>query len=198
MGHWTLVERSLFDGLPMRLFIAEREGGLWSAALHDDLHPVSEDEFEHRLQGSGKWVRCDPESGPDALVHAAGQASRYFAGELLQFAVPVHMRGTQFQVRVWRQLTEIPFASTLSYADIAEAIGHPAAYRAVGNANGRNRLPVFVPCHRVIAAGGRLGGFTGGIGLKKRLLAHEAAVSARTSSAGRPLDVPAKFRAHGR
>jgi O-6-methylguanine DNA methyltransferase len=79
-------------------------------------------------------------------------------------------------VRVWQQLREIPFGSTCTYGELAATIGHPSAFRAVGGANGHNWLPIFVPCHRVLAVGGKLGGFTGGIGLKKRLLAHEAAV----------------------
>lgn len=180
----------------MRLYIAEREGKLWSASLQDDVHPIAEMEFEHRLRGPEKWVRCDPQKGSGVLACAARQIKDYFAGRLLQFQVPIDLHGTAFQVRVWRELTEIPFGMTRSYGQVAELIGHPAAFRAVGNANGRNNLPVFVPCHRVLAAGGKLGGFTGGIGLKRRLLDHEAAVFAQSSSAGRPLNVPAELRAH--
>ena len=109
--------------------------------------------------------------------------SEYFAGRRLLFEVPLSLRGTAFQVKVWQQLTRIAFGATASYGDIAEVVGHPAAFRAVGTANGRNNLPIFVPCHRVIAAGGKLGGFTGGINLKKRLLAHEAAVLGRRAVA---------------
>ncbi len=182
----------------MRVYIAERDGKLWTASLHDDLHPVPEMEFEHRLRGPGKWTRCHPQRGSEVLTSAARQIEDYFSGRLMQFQLPLDLHGTAFQVRVWQQLTEIPFAATRSYGEIAESIGHPAACRAVGNANGRNNLPVFVPCHRVLAAGGKLGGFTGGIGLKKRLLDHEAAVVARTSSPGRLLHVPAELRAHSR
>jgi methylated-DNA-[protein]-cysteine S-methyltransferase len=196
MAHWTLVEGRLSDGLPMRLYIAERDGKLWSAILHDDLHPKAEDEFTYRLRGPDKWARSKAGSGPQVLAAAASQIKDYFAGRRLAFELPLDLHGTAFQVRVWQQLTQIPFAETRSYGDIAEEIGHPAAYRAVGNANGRNNLPVFVPCHRVLAAGGKLGGFTGGIGLKKRLLDHEAAVAARRSSASRLLDVTAKLGAH--
>lgn len=180
----------------MRLYIAERDGKLWSATVHDDVHPKAEDEFTYRLPGPDKWIRSKAGSGPEVLARAASQIKDYFAGHLLVFELPFALLGTAFQVRVWQQLTQIPFASTRTYGDIAEEIGHPAAYRAVGNANGRNNLPVFVPCHRVLASGGKLGGFTGGIGLKRRLLDHEAAVAARSLSAGGLLDVPAKLGAH--
>jgi O-6-methylguanine DNA methyltransferase len=110
------------------------------------------------------------------LEDAARQANEYFRGMRTTFDLPFRMKGTDFQRRVWEHLQLIPFGSTISYGQLAERIHAPSAFRAVGNANGRNCLPVFIPCHRVLAVGGKLGGFTGGIGLKKRLLAHESAV----------------------
>ena len=110
------------------------------------------------------------------LDEAVRQAADYFASRRLVFDVPLRLHGTAFQTGVWRQLMAIPFGERRSYGEVAAAIGQPNAFRAVGNANGRNNLPLFIPCHRVIAADGKLGGFTGGIGLKKRLLAHEDAV----------------------
>lgn len=142
----------------------------------DDEHPRSEDEFLWRLGTALKWQRFQTGSGSDFLKTVAGQVSDYFAGRRASFELPIELRGTRFQVRVWEELIKIPFGVTRSYAEIAHLIGHANAFRAVGNANGRNNLPVFVPCHRVLASGGKLGGFTGGVGLKKRLLAHEAAV----------------------
>jgi methylated-DNA-[protein]-cysteine S-methyltransferase len=183
MARWTLVEGALTDGLPMRLYIAEHDGKLWSASLHDDEHPISEDEFAWRLRGTEGWARCERRACGDMLANAAREMEKYFAGRLLAFETPMNLRGTSFQRRVWQELTGIPFGATRTYGEIAESIGHPAACRAVGSANGRNNLPVFVPCHRVLAAGGKLGGFTGGIGLKKRLLDHETAVLGKQRAA---------------
>ncbi|HEX7360771.1 MAG TPA: methylated-DNA--[protein]-cysteine S-methyltransferase [Bryobacteraceae bacterium] len=179
MIFWTSVEGLLSDGLPMRLWIAEREGKIWRSSLHDDQYPCTEDEFLWRCEQSRDRQRADRET----LAHAAREVQEYFAGKRLTFGVPMEFHGTPFQVRVWRELTRIPFGSTKSYGEVAEAIGSPRAPRAVGGANGCNHLPIFVPCHRVIASGGKLGGFTGGIGLKQRLLAHEAAVLGRRAAA---------------
>lgn len=183
MGTWTLIEGRLADGLPMRMYVAERDGKLWTASMHDDQHPRSEDEFLWRLGCATSWRRCQAGTGSDFLKVVAAQVSDYFAGGRSAFDLPVELRGTPFQIRVWQELMRIPFGGKRSYGEVAELIGHPTAFRAVGNANGRNNLPLFVPCHRVLASGGKLGGFTGGIGLKKRLLAHEAAKVAQSRAA---------------
>jgi len=183
MGFWTLIEGSLTDGLPMRLYVAEHGGKLWAASMHDDEHPRSEDEFTWRLGSGIKWNRCEAGPGSDLLRDSKEELLEYFAGRRLSFHLPLELRGTSFQVRVWQELLQIPFGVTRSYADVARLIEHPSAFRAVGNANGRNHLPLFVPCHRVLASGGKLGGFTGGIGLKKRLLSHEAAVLGKQKAA---------------
>ena len=177
------MEGKLADGSRMRLLLAEQDGKLRNASLEDDLHPRSEDEFLWRLGRAHTWVRRKSGSGSETLRRAAAQVADYFSGRRLSFDLPLELRGTSFQLRVWQELTRIPFAETRSYGDIAEQIGQPSAYRAVGNANGKNRIPLIVPCHRVLAAGGKLGGFTGGIGLKKRLLAHEAAVLGKQHAA---------------
>ena len=104
------------------------------------------------------------------LVEAAGQLRAYFAGELREFRLPLDLRGTDFQLRVWRQLLTIPYGETRSYSGIARAIGAPGAARAVGAANGANPISIVVPCHRVIGGGGKLVGYGGGLALKKRLL----------------------------
>jgi methylated-DNA-[protein]-cysteine S-methyltransferase len=108
------------------------------------------------------------------LRHAVAQLRAYFAGELRSFDLPLDMRGTDFQQRVWRELREIPYGETRSYSFVASAIGSPKAVRAVGAANGRNPVPIVVPCHRVIGAGGSLTGYGGGLPLKKFLLQLEA------------------------
>jgi methylated-DNA-[protein]-cysteine S-methyltransferase len=111
--------------------------------------------------------------GNALLGEAVRQLRAYFAGELRRFDVPLDMQGTEFQKRVWRQLTAIPYGETRSYAEMARQIGAPAAVRAVGAANGANPVPIVVPCHRVIGSGGRLVGYGGGLPLKRRLLELE-------------------------
>lgn len=104
---------------------------------------------------------------------------RYFAGDLDALSgLPVVLRGTDFQLSVWRALREIPPGQTLGYGELAADIAHPGASRAVGSANGRNPIPLVIPCHRVIAAGGKLGGYGGGLDRKRWLLRHEGAAFA--------------------
>ena len=97
----------------------------------------------------------------------------YLAGVRVSLDLPVRLFGTSFQRSAWGVLGRIPYGSTWTYGDQARAIGRPRAVRAVGAANGKNPVPLVLPCHRVVAAGRRLGGFTGGVALKARLLAHE-------------------------
>lgn len=108
------------------------------------------------------------------LAQATAQLRAYFAGELRDFELPLDMQGTEFQQRVWRQLCNIPYGETCSYSFVANAIGAPKAVRAVGAANGRNPIPIVVPCHRVIGAGGSLVGYGGGLPMKRFLLDLEA------------------------
>lgn len=120
----------------------------------------------------------ESEDGEDSDAHpvlraAIDQLSAYFAGSLREFSLPLEMAGTDFQMRVWRVLREIPYGETRSYRDLASALGKPTAVRAVGAANGANPLPIVVPCHRVIGANGSLVGYGGGLALKRRLLALE-------------------------
>lgn len=110
-------------------------------------------------------------------AEAARQLQAYFAGELREFDLPLDLHGTDFQLRVWRELERIPYGETRSYSQIAAAIGAPQAVRAVGAANGANPIPIVVPCHRVIGAGGKLVGYGGGLPLKKRLLELEGALA---------------------
>lgn len=106
---------------------------------------------------------------------ARAELAAYFRGDLRDFTVPVAQAGTDFQRRVWAELRRIPYAHTISYAQLAARVGNPAAVRAVGGANGANNVPIIVPCHRVIAANGTLGGFGGGLDRKRRLLSLEHA-----------------------
>ena len=104
---------------------------------------------------------------------AASQICEYLEGKRRVFELRLDLRGTPFQLEVWGALREIPYGETRTYADIAAAVGRPTASRAVGNANGANPLSLVVPCHRVVASGGGLGGYAGGLDLKARLLAME-------------------------
>lgn len=104
---------------------------------------------------------------------AIRQIVDYLEGKRVAFELPLDLRGTPFQLRVWNALLDIPYGETRSYADVARAVGNPAAVRAVGAANGANPVALVVPCHRVIESGGKLGGYGGGLPLKRRLLAME-------------------------
>ena len=106
----------------------------------------------------------------------------YFVGDLCTFSVPLIYPGTPFQRRVWEQLTQIPYGETRSYQDIAAALGDPAAVRAVGRANGQNRLCILFPCHRVVNKNGALGGYGGGLRRKQYLLNLEQASAGRHTS----------------
>jgi methylated-DNA-[protein]-cysteine S-methyltransferase len=108
------------------------------------------------------------------LVETGRQLAAYFAGNLKAFNIPLDIKGTEFQRRVWAALLTIPFGETRSYGQIARQIGHPAAVRAVGAANGRNPISIVAPCHRVVGASGALTGFAGGLAAKRYLLDLEA------------------------
>lgn len=115
-----------------------------------------------------------PES--EVLKEAHAQLKAYFKGKLRKFSLPVAPHGTEFQVRVWKALCDIPYGVTASYIEIAAAINSPKAFRAVGNANNRNPVPIIIPCHRVIAKDGKLSGYGGGIYIKEKLLKLEGAI----------------------
>jgi len=109
--------------------------------------------------------------GADKIIDVTRkQLDAYFAGKRKSFDVPLAPKGTAFQTRVWHALTRIPYGETTSYGAIAAGIGSPKAVRAVGAANGRNPIPIIIPCHRVIGANGSLTGFGGGVARKELLL----------------------------
>jgi len=107
------------------------------------------------------------------LLETKKQLEQYFKGKRKDFKLPLRIEGTEFQKMVWKQLLEIPYGSTFSYKDVAEAISNDKAYRAVGNANNRNSIPLIIPCHRVTASNGKIGGYGAGVWRKKWLLEHE-------------------------
>jgi methylated-DNA-[protein]-cysteine S-methyltransferase len=119
------------------------------------------------------------------LEIAARQLREWFAGDRIAFDLPLDLAGaTAFQRRAWLALAEIPYGTTRSYGAQARTLGVPRAARAVGAANGRNPLPIVLPCHRLVGADGALTGFGGGLDVKRALLAHEAATAARADGAG--------------
>lgn len=127
-----------------------------------------------------RWFGETPEWGDHPLLERAGVAlSRYFDGVGGDFDLPLDLRGSDFQIAVWRALLRIPLGETRTYGEIAGALGRGAAgARAVGHAVGSNPVPVFVPCHRVLGANGRLTGFGGGLAMKLKLLQVEGIVPA--------------------
>ena len=128
----------------------------------------------------GKAAKPEPgwqESQRGAVAEAIRQLREYFAGERTGFDLPLAPKGTEFQRAVWRQLQDIPYGETISYGELARRVGNPKAARAVGSANGANPLPIVIPCHRVIAGDGSIGGFGGGLPTKEILLALEQRTS---------------------
>ena len=111
---------------------------------------------------------------PEILKKAYEQVVEYFEGKRKEFDLKLFFKGTDFQRKVWQELTRIPYGESVSYRNIAEAIGNEKAVRAVGSANGRNAIPIVVPCHRVIGSSGKLTGYAGGLWRKEWLLRHES------------------------
>ena len=145
-------------------------GSLTLAASGSALHAIEFESNRHPQARAG-WIE-----GETALLrHAALQLREYFEGRRQTFDLPLAPQGTGFQRAAWQALAAIPYGETRSYAQQAAALGRPSATRAVGAANGRNPLPIVLPCHRVIGANGSLTGFGGGIEVKRWLLAHEGA-----------------------
>lgn len=145
------------------LLLAASDAGLHAIEFHAARHPVAR---------GGDWVEADH----PVLRAAASQLREYFAGTRRAFDLPLAPDGTDFQRRVWQTLATIPYGRTISYADLASRVGRPGASRAVGAANGRNPLPIVLPCHRVIGANGALTGFGGGLPTKRFLLELEGAL----------------------
>ncbi len=147
---------SIFTETPIgRLLLEENDGKLTAVSL---------------VQEAG--VTCTGEETP-LLCETRRQIEQYFKGRRRDFDIPLAPVGTAFQCRVWKALCEIPFGKTASYGDIARAIGSPRAFRAVGMACGRNPIILIVPCHRVLAAGGAIGGYSEGLAVKRSLLKLE-------------------------
>jgi len=134
------------------------------------------------LDGQHRPTAGAAAAGDPVLAATGAQLDEYFRGERREFELPLAPAGTAFQQRVWRALRQIPYGGLRSYRDIARAVGNAAAVRAVGAANGRNPLPIVIPCHRVIGSDGRLTGYAGGLAAKQLLLDLEGAPAAAVSA----------------
>jgi methylated-DNA-[protein]-cysteine S-methyltransferase len=135
----------------------------------DGLRGISFQAGPHPLAPPPEWRRsAEPFRG------VVRELDAYFAGKAVRFESPLALRGTPFQLEVWSLLRTIPYGETTTYAEIARRLGRPSACRAVGAANGRNPVPIVIPCHRVVGADGSLTGFGGGLPIKRALLALEA------------------------
>ncbi|MCZ8512209.1 methylated-DNA--[protein]-cysteine S-methyltransferase [Paenibacillus filicis] len=163
--YWSRFEHALFLERP--LYVAATSRGLcritWPSETFDTLSRWSSKEIPGALLIEA----------PERMADILRQLQEYCEGSRQAFTLPLDMRGTTFQQSVWQALTQIPYGKTRSYSDIAEAVGRPAAVRAVGTANGANPIPIVVPCHRVIGKNAALTGFRGGLQAKEDLLQLE-------------------------
>jgi methylated-DNA-[protein]-cysteine S-methyltransferase len=149
-------------------FIDSPAGQVWVAWCREGLVSVG-------FVDQPKGAQLDPawEYNADLRCDAIDQLHAYFAGTLREFDLPLVLRGTDFQKRVWRQLAQIRFGETTTYGAIAAQLGKPTASRAVGAANGQNPISIVLPCHRVIGKSGKLTGYAGGLDKKEKLLRFE-------------------------
>lgn len=152
--------------------VASPLGPLTVLASDNGVHAIA---FESDRTEQAKINLSRTENHP--IINAAiKQLAMYFEGTLKVFDLPLDLRGTNFQKRVWELLLDIPFGQTRTYGDIAQALGNAGASQAVGAANGKNPVAIVVPCHRVIGASGHLTGYAGGMEKKKFLLTHEGVI----------------------
>ncbi|HEV8695898.1 MAG TPA: methylated-DNA--[protein]-cysteine S-methyltransferase, partial [Lysobacter sp.] len=153
-------------------YIDSPVGPLLLAGDEAGLHLIEFHAPRHAMPRGDNWREGDH----DVLRQTQTQLVEYFAGKRRSFDLPLAPRGTEFQCLVWWELANIPFGKTISYAELATRLGRPSATRAVGAANGRNPIPIVLPCHRVIGADGSLTGFGGGLPTKQFLLQLEGAL----------------------
>lgn len=149
-------------------------GALLLAATESGLCGIYFDGRKPAARTSELWIESE-----EALQPYRTQLESYFRGELTEFTCPLDLRGTAFQKRCWEALRRIPYGKVCSYADIAREVGSPKGFRAVGQANHNNLVPIVVPCHRVIGSNGTLTGYGGGLSVKEKLLELEG-ISSQT------------------
>jgi methylated-DNA-[protein]-cysteine S-methyltransferase len=126
----------------------------------------------HSVDFTDEQASKDSQSHP-VLDECVLQLDEYFKGKRKEFTVKLNPEGTEFQKKVWNKLLEIPFGRTISYMELAKSLGDVKAIRAVGTANGKNKIAIIIPCHRVIGSNGKLTGYAGGLWRKEWLLKHE-------------------------
>ncbi len=154
-------------------------GTMTAGAVRDGicLLEFTGDRVQKEIQDLAEQLHATAEDGlTDDLRRLAHELNDYFAGKLRKFTIPVVAPGTVFEETVWHNLQEIPYGETISYTELAVRVGKPSATRAVGSANGRNRIAIVIPCHRVVNANGKLGGYGGALWRKQRLLELEGAM----------------------
>ena len=159
-----------------------------SALLPSPIGPLYVEADERgltRLETGGHRFHAAAAPDDGRFEAVAGQLDEYFAGERTTFAVELSQHGTPFELAVWEALRRIPYGETRTYGELAAQIGAPGSARAVGRANGRNRISIIVPCHRVIGADGTLTGYAGGLDAKRSLLDHEHGASSLEPGARR-------------
>lgn len=154
MKHWTRMSSPIGD-----LLLVEENGALLRLAFETNAVQLPNDARENRAPFRDMMRQLD----------------EYFAGRRHDFDLPLSPQGTAFQKKVWNALLMVKYGSTASYSDIAKSIDNPKGVRAVGLANGRNPIPVIIPCHRVIGSNGTLTGYGGGLAIKRKLLDFEGA-----------------------
>ncbi len=135
--------------------------------------------FDRLITNDEFYENIEENSELPIFLDTEVQLDEYFRGKRKSFSIPIILNGTEFQQKVWKQLQSIPYGETISYQELAEKIGDKKKARAVGAANGKNPIPIIVPCHRVISKDGSLGGFGGGVPVKRYLLEMERRVSVK-------------------
>ncbi|WTP61381.1 methylated-DNA--[protein]-cysteine S-methyltransferase [Streptomyces phaeochromogenes] len=155
----SVKQHTVIDSPYGPLTLVATDGVLSGLYMTDQRHRPPEETFG------------DPDDTP--FTETIDELRAYFAGELKEFSIQLHLDGTPFQRSVWAQLQKIPYGETRSYGELADALGNPNASRAVGLANGKNPLGIIVPCHRVVGANGSLTGYGGGLERKRQLLDFE-------------------------
>ena len=151
--------------LKLKLFIAKDHAGICEISFI-----VDEKKFLSALK---KKYDIQPVYALSKLTNEINQVQQYFAGKRKSFDIPISLYGTDFQKKVWREISKIPYGHTISYSDLAERVKNKNALRAVGTACGKNPTPIVIPCHRVISKDGSIGGFGGGVSLKEKMLKIE-------------------------
>jgi len=157
--HYTAVDSPLG-----RLYLARNDQGLIALTLGTEAKKVLFDHLEKRCPNTELMA------SKSHFIKEIKQLDEYFKGQRSKFDLELNLSGTPFQLQVWKTLRTIPYGKTIAYGDLAKMLNNPGGMRAVGAANGQNPIPIIIPCHRVIAADGSLGGYTGGLDIKRKLL----------------------------